>query len=195
MYQGENASQDKSSERKGIPAGSAPPPVNYNSYQSSQIQARKNTTSGELKMFKHALLSILALLMLQSILYTSVKQPVTIIIIPSLLFYVYYRILFIACAPFTASPSSFSSPAPMIRSKTSHGIGQQGGQVLSAPGSPMMPNATKPTRMIARSPSSAKEMLLLWVQQRVNTYPVTNFNNCIESFLDFNFSLIKFKLM
>ena len=36
-------------ERKGIPAGSAPPPVNYNSYQSSQIQARKNTTSGELK--------------------------------------------------------------------------------------------------------------------------------------------------
>ena len=96
MYQGENASQDKSSERKGIPAGSAPPPVNYNSYQSSQIQARKNTTSGELKMFKkHALLSVLASLMLQSILYTSVKQPVTIIIIPSLLFYVYCPILFL----------------------------------------------------------------------------------------------------
>ena len=63
----------------------------------------------------------------------------------------------------------------MIRSKTSHGIGQsqQGGTTFSAPGSPMS-NAPKgpPTRMIARSPSSAKEMLLIWVQQRVNTYPV-----------------------
>ena len=71
-------------------------------------------------------------------------------------------------------PSSYS-PAPMIRSKTSHGIGQnqQGGTTFSAPGSPMS-NAPKgpPTRMIARSPSSAKEMLLIWVQQRVNTYPV-----------------------
>lgn len=71
-------------------------------------------------------------------------------------------------------PSSYS-PAPMIRSKTSHGIGQnqQGGTTFSAPGSPMS-NAPKgpPSRMIARSPSSAKEMLLIWVQQRVNTYPV-----------------------
>ena len=64
MYQGENGSQDKSSERKGIPAGSAPPPVNYNSYQSSQIQPRKNTTIGELKMFSHSFLPLLLLLML-----------------------------------------------------------------------------------------------------------------------------------
>ena len=92
------------------------------------------------------------------------------------------RTLFSLCIQISAiyfnigpAPISSFSPAPMIRSKTAHGIGhnQQGGKVLSAPGSPMT-DTSKPTRMIARSPSSAKEMLLIWVQQRVNTYPVSN---------------------
>ena len=64
MYQGDNGSQDKSSERKGIPAGSAPPPVNYNSYQSPQIQPRKNTTIGELNIFNHSYSLLVSLLML-----------------------------------------------------------------------------------------------------------------------------------
>ena len=73
-----------------------------------------------------------------------------------------------------ASLSSSSSPAPMIRSKTAHGIGQnqQGNKGSSAPGSPMT-DTSRSTKIIARSPSSAKEMLLIWVQQRVNTYPVS----------------------
>ena len=50
VYHGENGNQEKSGERKGIPAGSAPPPVNYNSFQSSQIQPGKNTTSGRPKL-------------------------------------------------------------------------------------------------------------------------------------------------
>lgn len=124
VYHGENEKPEKPDDRRGIPVGSAPPPVNFSSSQSPQIQQGKNTPS-----------------------------------------------------------------APMIRSKTSHGIGQnpQGGKVLSAPGSPM-PDASKNTRMIARSPSSAKEMLLLWVQQRVNTYPgmnVTNFSTCWNDGLAF----------
>ena len=72
--------------------------------------------------------------------------------------------------------ASTASPSPMIRSKTAYGIGGNSNpqQVSSAPNSPMTGNNTKSPRMIARSPSSAKEMLLIWVQQRVNTYPVSS---------------------
>jgi len=133
VYQGENGNP-----QKGIPVGSAPPPVGFNSSQATHIQTGRST-------------------------HTGTPLP---------------------------PPSSYS-PAPMIRSKTSHGIGQnqQGGTTFSAPGSPMS-NAPKgpPTRMIARSPSSAKEMLLIWVQQRVNTYPgmnVTNFSSCWNDGLAF----------
>ena len=50
MYPGENGNLEKPGERKGIPAGSAPPPVNYSSFQASQIQPGKNTTSGRSKL-------------------------------------------------------------------------------------------------------------------------------------------------
>ena len=50
VYPGENGNLEKPGERKGIPAGSAPPPVNYSSFQASQIQPGKNTTSGRSKM-------------------------------------------------------------------------------------------------------------------------------------------------
>merc|ERR1719273_2469798 len=77
----------------------------------------------------------------------------------------------------------------MLRSKTSYGIGnnQHAGNVLSAPSSPMT-GTSKGTKLIARSPSSAKEMMLIWVQQRVNTYPgmnVTNFSTCWNDGLAF----------
>lgn len=134
VYPGANEKRAATGGGKGIPMGSAPPPLNYNASQGFQQQQDLNT-------------------------------------------------------PRVASSSSSSSPAPMIRSKTSYGIGnnQHTGNVLSAPSSPMT-GTSKGTKLIARSPSSAKEMMLIWVQQRVNTYPgmnVTNFSSCWNDGLAF----------
>ena len=38
---GENQNSEKTNDRKGIPVGSAPPPVNFSSYQASQTQPGK----------------------------------------------------------------------------------------------------------------------------------------------------------
>ena len=150
VYQGENGNP-----QKGIPVGSAPPPVGFNSSQATHIQTGRSTHTGKSRAVTMCILATIQILSMQAVDEIS---------------FFYFLRLGTPLPP----PSSYS-PAPMIRSKTSHGIGQnqQGGTTFSAPGSPMS-NAPKgpPSRMIARSPSSAKEMLLIWVQQRVNTYPV-----------------------
>ena len=38
---GENQNSEKTNDRKGIPVGSAPPPVNFSSFQASQTQPGK----------------------------------------------------------------------------------------------------------------------------------------------------------
>ena len=47
VYQGENGNPQKSDERKGIPVGSAPPPVGFNSSQATHIQTGRSTHTGK----------------------------------------------------------------------------------------------------------------------------------------------------
>ena len=47
VYHGENGNPDKPDDRRGIPVGSAPPPINFSASQTSQIQQAKYTPSGK----------------------------------------------------------------------------------------------------------------------------------------------------